>query len=255
MSGILSFDLFLMRKKLSLYVCLLLPSAFIFLYAMFAGTSSCTLPELFSISSIPILLCNSVFYAMFSGNDLKKGAIKNVAGSLPNRISYVLSKAAAMILYTMLSLGITILTALILSRGKMNEVFYSVYDDMPGLVSKIDAGEFIRYAAIHLLLLIAFMFTVLFICVLTGSLSGTFTFSILYCSGMAAAVFYSLLELIMMKLDIECDFTKISLSMQYHDLSLPLTPEMFRNALIVGAAYILIFGVLSCVVFRRKDIA
>ena len=246
MTGIISYDLFTMRKKISAYVCLLLPSAFICLFALLAskeGTRA-MIYEMYSFGTVPLLLCDTVFFALFSGNDLKKGSIKNVAGSLPERMTYVLSKALTLTLYALASAGLLLLTCVILSGGKLNAE--------GGLFS---TGDFVRCAALHALGLIAFMFTVLFVCVLTGSTSGTVVFAVIYSTNLLAGMLYSLLELLMVKLNIEFDFSKISLSQQFQMMTPLADSKQSWNMLIVCAVYILLFGTLSCIVFRRKDIA
>ena len=246
MTGILSYDFFAMRKKISAYVCLLLPVVFVILYAVFASSEEyeCTMPEMFSMGQIPLVMCMTVFYALYSGHDLKKGYIKNIAGSLPNRISYVLSKAALLIAYTLVSVGTMLLTALAFAKGRME-----------GIGSETGSSDFDRYVGLLTLLLIAVMVTVLFLRVLTGNMTGTIVFAVLYGTGLLANLFYSLLSLLMYKLKWKFDFENISLSLRLQSLSVQMDDKDIRATLLIGIAYILIFGTLSCVLFRRKDIA
>ena len=248
MTGLLNFDFFAMRKKVSSYVCLLLPGGFLllqlFLLRVLGGMDGLRMNAADAFLSVKeiALLDLAVYFVLLLGNDQKKGYIKNIAGSLPNRASYVLSKTVILTCFLILTLAFLTVCSFV---GCM--CFAKDSSDW-------STAAFFRYLLAMTVLVAGMMCLISFVYFLTKSTAGSLVFAVMLSLGMLSSIFYALLELLMKKMDLNPDFMYVSDSLQLQNLSLDMSTKDTWVAIGVGAAYIVVFTTLSCIVFRKKDI-
>ena len=207
MSGSLSLDMFVLRKKKSTYLTALL----VFAYAVVASIAlrSATNQEVpVDTSFMGILLQSAglaslflgMFFVMFIGSDLKNGFIKNTAGTVKSRMSYILSKQLVLAVYTLAGIAV-------LSLGSfLCAVIF--FDGTKGF----GAAEFIRHIAVLYLLFIGLSSFVTFLVFALRNTTAPMIITLLLTSGTVMNLIYSPIETLLDKAGIKFEFSYISVT-------------------------------------------
>ena len=238
-----------MRKKMATYVCLLLPAAMnvgiVFLLRLLSvadGANLRSFESAFLFNVTTARLCIAVYAVLLLGNETHKGFLKNYAGSVRSKTVCVLSKLIVLTVYA--AAVFAVMTAC---------TWLSVKILFPA-AEGVKSGFFFPYLTAEWLLMTALICVISFMFSLTRSTSGSMIAAIGIVTGLFGMLLDSLVSLIAAKLELDFHYSKISLSLQINSLDPDMTAESMTNALLVGCVYIVIFGTLSCVLFKHKDI-
>lgn len=251
MLGNISLDMFVMRKKKSAYVTALLMFAAAVVFSliekiMMANGSEGADGTFSSVFTSNLSFCYvvfAVFFVMFAGADLKNGYIKNIAGSVSSRIGYVLSKEAALAVYILLALVLNVLGAFIGSTLFLNGS------------AGLDVTDFMICLAELYVLLLGFMSLIVFFVFLLRNSTGPMIIAVLLGTNLFGNTFYRLIAMLLAKADIEFNFNYISVTGQLASVKPGAGSSDILITFAVGAAYILIFNLLTHIVMEKKDIA
>lgn len=251
MKNMLRENLFLLRHRASTYIL----SAILLLFALLSGyveslstatdfsDSGCGFTRLFSTcGSLSMLLC-AIGNVLLLGEDFKNGFIKNIAGIVRSRMHYLVPKAITLVI-----LDLTILFGAAVGSMLGSILFLNG-------IQSFDAAQFFGYLGALTLLLAGFAMLLMFFVFLTRSSAASMAIAVFLGSGMFYSIFYSLLEIILDKLDITFNFAYVSVTMQIGFLSPSATGKELLTACAIAAGYILVFGFLSKLVLSKKDIA
>ena len=251
MFGNLSLDMFVLRKKKSTYFTALLVLASVLLTSMIAKFSTFP-PEnqpdtsftgIFISGTVLSLLFISIFYVMYLGSDLKNGFIKNTAGTVKSRMSYILSKQLVLAVYTLAGIAV-------LSLGSfLCAVIF--FDGTKGF----EAAQFIRHIAVLYLLFIGLSSFVTFLVFALRNTTAPMIITLLLTSGTVMSLIYSPIETLLDKAGIKFEFSYISVTANLMNLRTDSSSREMLIACAVGAAYIIVFNVLTKIVMDKKDIA
>ena len=251
MIGNLSLDMFVLRKKKSTYFTALLILACVLLTSMIAKFATFP-PEsrpdtsftgLFIGGSGLALLFLSIFYVMFLGSDLKNGFIKNTAGTVHNRVSYIISKQLTLAVYSLVGIAV-------LSLGSfLCAVIF--FDGTKGF----EAMPFIRHIAILYLLLLGLSSFITFIVFAVRNTTAPMVVTLLLTSGTVMNLIYEPIKMLLDKAGVKFDFKYISVTSNIIDLRHDLPAKDMLIACAVGVGYIIVFNVLTKIVMDKKDIA
>ena len=251
MFGNISLDMFVLRKKKSTYFTALLMLASVLMTAMIAKHSYFP-PEnqpdtsfigLFIAGSGLSLLFISIFYVIFLGSDLKNGFIKNTAGTVKNRMSSILSKEIVLAVCSLAGIAVVSLGSFLCS--------VAFFDGTKGF----EAMPFIRHIGILYLLLIGLSSFVTFLVFALRNTIAPMVIILLLTSGTVMNLIYNPIEVLLDKAGVRFDFKNISVTSNILDLRNDSTSKEMLIACAVGAAYIIVFNVLTKIVMDKKDIA
>ena len=250
MSGSLSLDMFVLRKKKSTYLTALL----VFACAVVASIAlkSATNQEVSVDTSLMGILVQSaglaslflgMFFVMFIGSDLKNGFIKNTAGTVKNRVVYSLSKQVTLAVYS-----VTAAAALCLGALASSKLFF---DGKLGT----DAVHFAKYIGVWYLLLVGLASLVTFLVFTFRNTTAPMVVILLLTSGTVMNLIYNPLETLLDKVGTKFEFRYISVSSNLISLSADSTNKDLLIAAAVGLGYVIVFNVLGKIVMDKKDIA
>jgi hypothetical protein len=189
------------------------------------------------------LLFLGIFYVMFLGSDLKNGFIKNTAGAVHNRASYILSKELTLAVYSLVGIAV-------LSLGSfLCAVIF--FDGTKGF----EAAQFIRHIAVLYLLFIGLSSFVTFLVFALRNTTAPMIITLLLTSGTVTSLIYGPIETLLKKSGVKFEFSYISVTANLMNLRTDSSSREMLIACAVGAAYIIVFNVLTKIVMDKKDIA
>ena len=250
MLGNLSLDMFVLRKKKSTYFTAILVFACA-VVASLAIKSAGKSGQPIDTSFISILVQSStlaalflgIFYVMFLGSDLKNGFIKNTAGTVKNRVVYVISKQFTLAVYT-------IAAAAVLCLGALAST-HLFFDGKVG----VEAMQFLKLLSVWYLLLIGLTSFVTFLVFTFRNTTAPMVAVLLLTSGTVMSLIYSPVENLLHKVGTKFEFRYISISANLLSLSDSSSNKDLLIAAAVGIGYIVVFNILTKIVMDKKDIA
>ena len=246
MLGLLRFDFFAMRKKMATFVCLLLPAICALLVILVTSYAEgrhagLSFVDVF-ISNMEMIRLNfAIYFVLLLHHDRKKGYIKNVSGTLKRKYFYILSKAIVLSIFVLISFLLLALTAWL---GCLLAF---------GSCGAFEASTFWVYFGVNYILMIGSMCLLMFVTLLLRNIAGSITFAVLYIVGLLPELIYGLLELLLAKMDMEFNFFNISVYRQMRALTIGISGQEAWKAVTIAGVYILLFGLLSCVLFHKRD--
>ena len=189
-----------------------------------------------------IALFMVIFAVLFSSSDISSGYIKNIGGQMKNRENLILSKAAALFVYTVL----TMVFYLIMQIAAQAVCFPEF---QVGSVKGLAA-----YAAVQTLLHYALLLICMAVMIITRSKVFSMTFAVLLCMNVMVIV-YSTVDKVIAKLGIE-DFNLIRYTVTGRMALFEMSPsaEMCIKALLIAVFFGAAATVLSGQIFRKRDI-
>ena len=251
MLGNISLDMFVMRKKKSSYVIALLMFGAAVVFSLIEKVTMSngsedtdgTFISVFSSNVSTCCLFFGIFFVMFACTDLKNGYIKNIAGSVSSRMGYILSKETALAVYILLALALNALGAVVGSTLFLNGI------------GDLDASDFLVYTAELYVLLLGFMSLIVFFVFLMRNSTGPMIIAVLLGTNLFGNTFYRLIAMLLAKADIEFKSNYISVSGQLASVRPGADGKDILVTIAVGAAYIVIFNLLTWIAMEKKDIA
>ena len=189
-----------------------------------------------------IALFMVIFAVLFSASDLSSGYIKNIGGQMKNRGSLILSKAAALFVYTVL----TMLFYLIVQTAAQAICFRNLeMGPLKGLMIYLSFQALLHYA----LLLICMAVTVI-----TRNKVFSMAFAVLVCMNVMI-ILYSTIDKVIEKLGIEnFNLIRYTVTGRMSLLSMSPSAEGCERAVLTAVLFGLAVTALSSRIFRKRDI-
>ena len=245
-------DMFVMRKKKSSYITAVLIFAtailFCLVYKFSAAAQAAERPATFmdvlNDSLHLSFMFFGIFYVMFLGSDIKDGYIKNIAGSVKSRMGYLLSKQAALAVYTLISIAITAAGAFVFSALMLD-----------GAAEGFEVMTFLKYIVTVFILFMGFSSLISFCVFFLRGTTVAMIFSVIISGYILNNSIYRLIEMLLNKFKINFDLAYISVSKQMIALDIGSSDKAMFTACAVGLGYIAVFGLLGNLVLNKKDIA
>lgn len=183
-----------------------------------------------------------VFTVLFSSADLTSGYIKNIGGQVKNRRKLIFSKAAALLVFTVL----TMILYLILQVAAQ-QIYY-------GYVEWGNAGALLKYMGIETVLHYVLMLICMAITVILNSNVFSITISICLCMNMMNIV-YGAIDRFAHKMGAE-NFQMLKYTVTGKIALFPMTPAAkdCLSAIGIAAVFGLAFTILTGQIFRKRDI-
>lgn len=242
---------FVMRKKQSTYIIPMILFLFGVLsaYAQSTAESSaaslgeCWFPLIFGYSADVAMLMCGISSVLFLRADLNDGFIKNIAGNVKSDFQYFVPKIIILAVNNILLL-------LSLAAGALLGCCLF----LNGL-EQFEALAFFKYSGTLALMVTGISVLLTFVVFTLRNSSVPMAFAVVLCSGMFYNLFYGLLTVLLSKMDIEADFSTISITMKLAMLSPFAADQEMLSACILAVGYILVFGLLTKLVLAKKDTA
>lgn len=189
-----------------------------------------------------IALFMVIFAVLFSASDLSSGYIKNIGGQMKNRGSLILSKAAALFVYTVL----TMFFYLIVQTAAQAICFRNLeMGPLKGLMIYLSVQALLHYA----LLLICMAVTVI-----TRNKVFSMAFAVLVCMNVMI-ILYSTIDKVIEKLGIEnFNLIRYTVTGRMSLLSMSPSAEGCERAVLTAVLFGLAVTALSSRIFRKRDI-
>ena len=203
------------------------------------------LPELVSmnIQSKLLLMFLVAFIALFAGNEIRTGFIKNIAGQTSHRWELVIGKLLSIAIFTAV-----LLVAAILAIMAGSVLFF-------GYVHIQEAGKFIGYLGMQYLLHIAYGSVILFLVYLFQNVVASLLTGILLAAGILQVVDALLINIIPRLKEI-ADFSIMNYlsSGNVGLLSMASGGSLYLKALLIAIITLILMGSLSGLMMQKKDI-
>lgn len=183
-----------------------------------------------------------IFAVIFSSADMNSGYIKNIGGQVKNREKLVVSKAVALIIFTVISMAIAVLVQM-LSNGMFL-----------GYMELGNVSDFAKYLSAQTLLHIALVLIGMALSILLKSNLVSMIIVVCLCMNLSMVI-YAGINSVVQKIGVKnfniIDYTvtgKISM------LSMEPASEEFLSAVLVAAVFGIAVTALTGVIFKRRDI-
>lgn len=189
-----------------------------------------------------IALFMVIFAVLFSTSDLSSGYIKNIGGQMKNRGNLILSKAVALLIYTVMTMLFYLIVQIVaqavcfrnLNMGPLKEVMI--------------------YTTIQTLLHYTLLLICMAIAIITRSKVFSMTFAVLFCMNVMV-ILYSTIDKVIAKLGFE-DFNLIRYTVTGRMSLLDISPsaEACRLAVLIAALFGVAATALTSQIFRKRDV-
>lgn len=183
-----------------------------------------------------------IFAVMFSTADLNSGYIKNIGGQLDRRGKLIFSRAAALLVFSVLTIGL-----FAVFQAFSNRIFF-------GYLEWGNAEAFLRYFCIQAVLNFALVIICMTIAVLLRN--NVISMVIAVCLTMnVMVIFYNAADNLFEKLGMK-DFHLIEYTVTGKIALLPMNPgaRECMEALRTAAVFVIVLMVLSSLTFEKRDI-
>lgn len=189
-----------------------------------------------------IALFMVIFTVLYATADITSGYVKNIAGQVRNRGNLIFAKAAALLLYVVLTMLLFIGV-----QTLSNAISYQKLVMEPG-------KEFFQYAAMQTLLHFAFVMVIMCVAVVLRNNVISMMISVCVCMNILIML-YGVVDQAVEKLGIH-DFHMIdyTVSGKIVNLGMNAAPKTMGMAVMVGVVFIVIMLAISMTVFQKRDI-
>lgn len=248
MLNLIKMDLYRMFSMASFYViiCLFSIECVLMVYSstMESNPLYLSIADLImTTTSTPfITLFTGIFSALFLIADKSSQFIKNYGGQLKHRCSRIFSKIICIIIYNILFSAITILLLIV-----SDKIFKT------NLELGFDA-DFFRYYALAFLGNIAFCIVIVLISTLFKSTIPVVILPILISTSVFSIIF-SGVDNILHRIGIDFSTQKYMLSENIYNLPWIEGTDNISFFVLLFLGYSIISAILSCIIFKKKDIA
>ena len=183
-----------------------------------------------------------IFAVLYSAADIGSGYIKNIGGQVRERSSLILSRAAALLVYTVLSMALYVIFQAVCQKICFG---YLIVGDAAQLWKYVGVQTVLHYALVLIAMALA---VILKYNVISMTLSICLTMNVL-------VIFYSAIDKVIHSLGAE-DFQIIehTVTGKIALLSMNGGGKEYLFALATAAVFVTAVTALTCVVFRRRDI-
>lgn len=248
MLNLIKMDLYRMFSMASFYViiCLFSIECVLMVYSSTMESDPLYLSIADLIMTTPstpfITLFTGIFSALFLIADKSSQFIKNYGGQLKHRCSRIFSKIICIIIYNILFSAITILLLIV-----SDKIFKT------NLELGFDA-DFFRYYALAFLGNIAFCIVIVLISTLFKSTIPVVILPILISTNVFSIIF-SGVDNILHRIGIDFSTQKYMLSENIYKLPWLEGTDNISFFVLLFLGYSIISAILSCIIFKKKDIA
>ena len=184
----------------------------------------------------------AVLAVLFSSADLNSGYLKNIGGQINGRWKLIVSKIAALGIYVLLTFGVFVIV-----QAVSNQIIF-------GYLKLGITQEFLGYLGVQLLLHFALSLICMAAAVILRSSVFSMIIAVCLCMNMLVT-FYSAIDTLIHDLGFE-DFRLLehTVTGQLSMLTMrpPVADELYAAG--VAAVFILVCGVLTGLVFTKRDI-
>lgn len=189
-----------------------------------------------------IALFMVIFTVLYATADITSGYVKNIAGQVRNRGNLIFAKAAALLLYVVLTMLLFIGV-----QTLSNAISYQKLVMGPG-------KEFFQYAALQTLLHFALIMVIMCIAVVLHNNVISMMISVCVCMNILIML-YGVVDQAVEKLGIH-DFHMIdyTVSGKIVNLGMNAAPKTMGMAVMVGVVFIVVMLAISMTVFQKRDI-
>ncbi len=189
-----------------------------------------------------IALFMVIFTVLYATADITSGYVKNIAGQVRNRGNLIFAKAAALLLYVVLTMLLFIGV-----QTLSNAISYQKLVMGPG-------KEFFQYAALQTLLHFALIMVIMCIAVVLHNNVISMMISVCVCMNILIML-YGVVDQAVEKLGIH-DFHMIdyTVSGKIVNLGMNAAPKAMGMAALVGIVFIVVMLAISMTVFQKRDI-
>ncbi len=191
------------------------------------------------VTSGIMLIFMTIAVVLFFNREQNSGFIKNIASKSTSRASIYFSKFIVMALYTLASL-------FLLAVAEYISLLVYYKGDVKFGVDVI--GDFLPKMGIIFLLHMAFLSGVVMITTLTKSSTLGITI------GMLANTGFSTFIVMPIKAWFDVDISKYLVTPNISKLNLNSTGDVIIDTLFVGIIWLIVYNVIGCVYFSKKDI-
>lgn len=189
-----------------------------------------------------IALFMVIFTVLYATADITSGYVKNIAGQVRNRGNLIFAKAAALLLYVVLTMLLFIGV-----QTLSNAISYQKLVMGPG-------KEFFQYAAMQTLLHFALVMVIMCVAVVLRNNVISMMISVCVCMNILIML-YGVVDQAVEKLGIH-DFHMIdyTVSGKIVNLGINAAPKAMGMAALVGIVFIVVMLAISMTVFQKRDI-
>lgn len=189
-----------------------------------------------------IALFMVIFTVLYATADITSGYVKNIAGQVRNRGNLIFAKAAALLLYVVLTMLLFIGVQML-----SNAISYQKLVVGPG-------KEFFQYAAMQTLLHFALVMVIMCVAVVLRNNVISMMISVCVCMNVLIML-YGVVDQAVEKLGIH-DFHMMdyTVSGKIVTLGMNAAPKTMGMAALVGIVFIVVMLVISMTVFQKRDI-
>ena len=189
-----------------------------------------------------IALFMVIFTVLYATADITSGYVKNIAGQVRNRGNLIFAKAAALLLYVVLTMLLFIGVQML-----SNAISYQKLVMGPG-------KEFFQYAAMQTLLHFALVMVIMCVAVVLRNNVISMMISVCVCMNILIML-YGVVDQAVEKLGIH-DFHVMdyTVSGKIVNLGVNAAPKTIGMAALVGIVFIVVMLAISMTVFQKRDI-
>lgn len=189
-----------------------------------------------------IALFMVIFTVLYATADITSGYVKNIAGQVRNRGNLIFAKAAALLLYVVLTMLLFIGVQML-----SNAISYQKLVMGPG-------KEFFQYAAMQTLLHFALVMVIMCVAVVLRNNVISMMISVCVCMNVLIML-YGVVDQAVEKLGIH-DFHMMdyTVSGKIVTLGMNAAPKTMGMAALVGIVFIVVMLAISMTVFQKRDI-
>lgn len=189
-----------------------------------------------------IALFMVIFTVLYATADITSGYVKNIAGQVRNRGNLIFAKAAALLLYVVLTMLLFIGVQML-----SNAISYQKLVMGPG-------KEFFQYAAMQTLLHFALVMVIMCVAVVLRNNVISMMISVCVCMNILIML-YGVVNQAVEKLGIH-DFHVMdyTVSGKIVNLGMNAAPKTIGMAALVGIVFIVVMLAISMTVFQKRDI-
>lgn len=189
-----------------------------------------------------IALFMVIFTVLYATADITSGYVKNIAGQVRNRGNLIFAKAAALLLYVVLTMLLFIGV-----QTLSNAISYQKLVMGPG-------KEFFQYAALQTLLHFALITVIMCVAVVLRNNVISMMISVCLCMNVLVML-YGVVDKAVTKIGIQ-DFhiMDYTVSGKIVNLGMNAAPKTMGMAVMVGVVFIVVMLAISMTVFQKRDI-
>lgn len=183
-----------------------------------------------------------IFAVLFSSADLTSGYIKNIGGQVKDRSKLIFSKAASLLVFTVLSM-----TLYLIAQTVAQQIYF-------GYVEWRNGSELLKYLFVQTVLHYALVLICMAITIILNSNVFSITISICLCMNMMI-ILYGVADQFIHKMGAE-KFQMLKYTVTGRIALLPMAPgtKDCLTAIGIAAVFGLVVTILTGQIFRKRDI-